>query len=78
MLPASVTTLDCTASRCRSSAAQLRCHGKVRARKGTQKRFRCPHCGRTRSANSGTVYHRLQYSKAKFDQAVALSVEGVS
>jgi len=78
VLPASVTTLDCTASRCRSSAAQLRCHGKVRARKGTQKRFRCPHCGRTRSANSGTVYHRLQHSKAKFDQAVTLSVEGVS
>ena len=78
MLHASVTTPACTPSHCRASAAQLRCHGRIQARKGAQKRYRCPHCGRTRSANAGTVYHRLQHSKAKFDQVVTFSVEGVS
>ena len=53
-------------------------HGFFKSKTGKRRRYRCTSCGRTFSSNTGTAYHRIQYSRESFDHVVLLSVEGVS
>ncbi len=53
-------------------------HGYFKSKAGKRTRYRCTSCGTTFSSNTGTPYHRIQYSRNAFDHVVLLSVEGVS
>ena len=53
-------------------------HSLLRTRRGKQRRFLCRDCKRSFTARTGTVYHRLRSSSARFDRAVHMSVEGTS
>ena len=51
-------------------------HGFLRLKRGRHRRYRCEACGGTFVSSVGTPYHRLRYTRAQFDKAAALSVEG--
>ena len=53
-------------------------HGFYRTKWGRRRRYRCRTCGKTFGTNTGTPYHRLQHSRATFDEVAALSVEGLN
>jgi len=44
---------------------------------GRHRRYRCRACGRNFNSLSGTVYHRLQKSRATFDEVCRMTAEGV-
>ena len=53
-------------------------HSLLRTLQGTRQRWRCKECGRTFTQRSGTPYHRLRKSAARFDRVIHMSMEGAS
>lgn len=69
----------CPTPNCSAAAEQILIrHSLLHTRRGTTQRWRCKRCGRTFTARSGTVYHRLRSSPARFDRVVHMIVEGMS
>ena len=54
------------------------CHGFYRTRRRKRRRYRCQSCGKPFGSTSRTPYYRLQHRRATFDEAAALSVEGLN
>ncbi len=59
-------------------ASQLVRHSFLRTGTGRRQRWRCKNCRRTFTARTGTAYHGLRSSAARFDGVVRMSVEGTS
>ena len=53
-------------------------HAHLKTRRGRFRRYQCPACGKTFTATTGTVYHRLRSSPEQFDMALRMAVEGQS
>jgi transposase-like protein/IS1 family transposase len=53
-------------------------HGFYTTRWGKRRRYQCQTCGKTFGSTNGTPYYRLQHRRARFDEVVSLSVEGLN
>jgi transposase-like protein/IS1 family transposase len=53
-------------------------HGFYQTSSGKRRRYLCRSCRKTFCSNTGTPYHRLQHRRARFDEVVTLSVEGLN
>jgi transposase-like protein/IS1 family transposase len=58
--------------------ANVKRDGFIKRRRGKTQRYRCKTCRKGFCSSRGTPYHRIQHSRKTFDQAAAMSVEGVS
>ena len=66
----------CTRPTCTARSTSYVKHSLLKSRRRTQRRYRCPACNKTFSANVGTPYHRMRHPAKLFDQVIALSTEG--
>ncbi len=62
----------------KTSAGNIILHSFYKRKDGRRRRYRCTACGRTFSANTGTIYERLHCSRDEFDHVAQLSVEGMN
>ena len=52
--------------------------GFLKVKFGRRRRYRCMRCGKRFGKNTGTTYQGIHAPRSLFDQAIELSVEGVS
>src|SRR4029434_4253915 len=68
---------ECPLSR-EAGAGSIILHGFYQTNSGKRRRYLCRTCEKTFCSNAGTPYHRLQHSRATFDEVATLSVEGLN
>jgi transposase-like protein len=68
----------CPQPNCTAKSTRCVKHSMLRSRLRSQRRYKCLTCKKTFAANVGTPYHRMRHSPKKFDEVVALAVEGNS
>ncbi len=62
----------------RTKWGNIKKNGVFKLKRGRRQRYCCSACGQTFCSTTATPYHRIQYSRNKFDEVCHLSVEGLS